>query len=124
MTPFSSCSTDQLIQEAIHTRFASCTVLTIAHRLHTVMDSDRVMVLDAGRVVELGHPHVLLQQRSGHLYRLVEKTGEGSAKHLRYVAERSYHKRVMGQQPSEGELSAEQQLAEARLHIFRGNTTL
>lgn len=82
------------------------------------------MVLDAGRVVELGHPHVLLQQRSGHLSRLVEKTGEGSAKHLRYVAERSYHKRVMGQQPSEGELSVEQQLADARLHIFRGNTTL
>lgn len=99
-------------------------MLTIAHRLHTVMDSDRVMVLDAGRVVELGHPHVLLQQRSGHLYRLVEKTGDGSAKHLRYVAERSYHKRVLGRQPSESELSVEQQMSEARLNLFRGNSTL
>lgn len=85
------------------------------------MDSDRVMVLDAGRVVELGHPHVLLQQRSGHLYRLVEKTGD-SAQHLRYVAERSYNKRVMGQQSSEGELSAEQLLS--RLRLLKGENTL
>ncbi|ALC47145.1 CG10505, partial [Drosophila busckii] len=87
--------TDQLIQEAIHTKFANCTVVTIAHRLHTVMDSDRVLVLDAGRVVELGHPHQLLQQRAGYLHRFVEKTGASSAKHLRHVAEQSYHKRVL-----------------------------
>ncbi len=40
--------TDQRIQQCIRQRFSDCTVLVIAHRLHTIMHSDRVMVLDAG----------------------------------------------------------------------------
>lgn len=43
--------TDELIQQTIRTKFAECTVLTIAHRLHTIMDSDRVMVLQAGQLM-------------------------------------------------------------------------
>ncbi|KAH8258053.1 hypothetical protein KR038_005111 [Drosophila bunnanda] len=93
--------TDNLIQEAIHTKFAHCTVLTIAHRLHTVMDNDRVMVVDMGRVVELGHPHELLHNRHGFLHRFVEKTGVGTAQHLRYLAEQSYRKRVLGKKTEE-----------------------
>ncbi|KAI6234867.1 hypothetical protein M3Y99_00750200 [Aphelenchoides fujianensis] len=44
--------TDRLIQETIRTSFSSCTILTIAHRLHTIMDYDKVLVMDAGRVRE------------------------------------------------------------------------
>ncbi|CAI5775246.1 canalicular multispecific organic anion transporter 1 [Podarcis lilfordi] len=56
--------TDYLIQETIRSEFADCTVLTIAHRLHTIMDSHRVMVLQAGRIVEFDSPDHLLKQQS------------------------------------------------------------
>jgi ABC-type multidrug transport system fused ATPase/permease subunit len=54
--------TDQLIQETIRTVFKSCTVITVAHRLNTIMDSDRVLVLDGGRVAEFDAPSVLLER--------------------------------------------------------------
>uniref|UniRef100_A0A8B9BL29 ABC-type glutathione-S-conjugate transporter n=1 Tax=Anser brachyrhynchus TaxID=132585 RepID=A0A8B9BL29_9AVES len=55
--------TDHLIQTTIRSAFADCTVLTIAHRLHTIMDSNRVMVMQAGRIVEYDSPEELLQKQ-------------------------------------------------------------
>jgi ABC-type multidrug transport system fused ATPase/permease subunit len=55
--------TDSFIQGVIRDKFADCTVLTIAHRLHTVMDSDYVLVMDGGRTAEFEKPHTLLQVR-------------------------------------------------------------
>uniref|UniRef100_A0A8C0F3X1 Canalicular multispecific organic anion transporter 1 n=1 Tax=Bubo bubo TaxID=30461 RepID=A0A8C0F3X1_BUBBB len=55
--------TDNLIQTTIRSEFADCTVLTIAHRLHTIMDSNRVMVLQAGRIVEYDSPEELLKKQ-------------------------------------------------------------
>ncbi|NXJ21322.1 MRP2 protein, partial [Dicrurus megarhynchus] len=55
--------TDHLIQTTIRREFADCTVLTIAHRLHTIMDSNRVMVLQAGRIVEFDSPEELLMKQ-------------------------------------------------------------
>ncbi|XP_015722689.1 canalicular multispecific organic anion transporter 1 isoform X1 [Coturnix japonica] len=56
--------TDHLIQTTIRSAFANCTVLTIAHRLHTIMDSNRVMVMHAGKIVEFDSPEKLLQKQS------------------------------------------------------------
>ncbi|XP_053685764.1 probable multidrug resistance-associated protein lethal(2)03659 [Sabethes cyaneus] len=85
--------TDKLIQRTIRDQFSGCTVLTIAHRLHTVMDSDRVLVMDAGRAVEFGHPHELLRQSKGFLRSLVNQTGEATAAQLTAVAEKNFRKR-------------------------------
>nr|CAD7428321.1 unnamed protein product [Timema monikensis] len=60
--------TDNLIQETIRREFADSTVLTIAHRLNTILDSDRVIVLDKGRVVEFNSPEVLLQDNRSVFY--------------------------------------------------------
>ncbi|XP_055678742.1 ATP-binding cassette sub-family C member 4-like [Lutzomyia longipalpis] len=84
--------TDRLIQTTIRTRFAHCTVLTIAHRLHTVMDSDRVLVVDAGRVVEFGAPHELLQRSGGHLKALVDQTGPATSTLLAQIAEETFNR--------------------------------
>lgn len=55
--------TDDLIQSTIRTQFEDCTVLTIAHRLNTIMDYMRVIVLDKGEILEYGSPSELLQRR-------------------------------------------------------------
>ncbi|KAJ1889325.1 hypothetical protein LPJ81_006158, partial [Coemansia sp. IMI 209127] len=48
--------TDQRMQELIRSEFEDCTVLTIAHRLETIMNSDRIIVMDSGRIAEIGSP--------------------------------------------------------------------
>ena len=52
---------DQLMQKIIREEFSQHTILTVAHRLETIMDADRVVVMDEGRVVEIGEPSKLLQ---------------------------------------------------------------
>ena len=59
-------ASDALIQETVRAAFAECTVLTIAHRLHSILDSDRILVLEDGRVKEFDTPENLLQVRPCH----------------------------------------------------------
>jgi len=60
----------------IRENFASATILTIAHRLNTIMDSDRVLVLDDGRVVEFDSPSALLAKQDGVFKSMVDKSKE------------------------------------------------
>uniref|UniRef100_A0A8C5FNE8 Multidrug resistance-associated protein 4-like n=1 Tax=Gadus morhua TaxID=8049 RepID=A0A8C5FNE8_GADMO len=78
--------TDSLIQETIREKFDDCTVLTIAHRLNTIIHCDRILVLEAGRIREFDEPHVLLQDRHGVLYQMVEQTGPVEAASLHHTA--------------------------------------
>ncbi|KAH9643580.1 hypothetical protein HF086_011361 [Spodoptera exigua] len=78
--------TDLLIQTAIRLHFNNCTVLTIAHRLNTIIDSDKILVLDAGRLMEFDHPHVLLQNKKGYFRKMVSETGPSMASHLHKLA--------------------------------------
>eukprot|EP01116_Phalansterium_solitarium_P010898 TRINITY_DN263_c0_g2_i2.p1 TRINITY_DN263_c0_g2~~TRINITY_DN263_c0_g2_i2.p1 ORF type:complete len:1470 (+),score=645.31 TRINITY_DN263_c0_g2_i2:96-4505(+) len=67
--------TDALIQKTIREQFASTTVLTIAHRLNTIMDYDRILVLDRGLVGELDAPQTLLKDPNSMFSKLVNKSG-------------------------------------------------
>lgn len=63
--------TDRLIQQTIRSAFRSATVLTIAHRLETIMDSDRVMVMSNGQLVEFDTPARLLENSVSQFSQLV-----------------------------------------------------
>lgn len=79
-------ATDSLIQETIRINFAHATVLTIAHRLETIVDSDRIMLLSDGRVAEFDSPHRLLSDSSSHFHRLVAQGGEANLNRLQTLA--------------------------------------
>ncbi|XP_019299622.2 ATP-binding cassette sub-family C member 4 isoform X3 [Panthera pardus] len=85
--------TDELIQKKIREKFAQCTVLTIAHRLNTIIDSDKIMVLDSGRLKEYDEPYVLLQNEESLFYKMVQQLGQAEAAALIETAKQVYFKR-------------------------------
>ncbi|KAF9120403.1 hypothetical protein BGW39_011397 [Mortierella sp. 14UC] len=69
--------TDELIQKTIREEFKDRTLLTIAHRIKTVMDSDKILVLDQGRVMEFDSPQALLGRKDESMFfRLALQAGE------------------------------------------------
>ncbi|CAN8003965.1 unnamed protein product [Ixodes hexagonus] len=67
--------TDLLVQKTLREVMSDCTVLTVAHRLHTVLTSDRVVVMDQGRVVEVGSPAELLADATSLFYAMAREAG-------------------------------------------------
>ncbi|KAL7292212.1 hypothetical protein TKK_0014165 [Trichogramma kaykai] len=86
--------TDALIQTTIRTKFANCTVLTVAHRLNTIIDSDKVMVMDKGHLIEFDHPYTLLQNESSLFRALVAETGDAMFEQLYQMAQKAYEDKV------------------------------
>jgi len=85
--------TDHFIQSCIKTKFAETTVITIAHRLNTIADYDKVIVMDRGRIVEMGAPYDLLV-KGGLFSEMVEHTGR-NAEAIRKLARESFEKRKL-----------------------------
>ncbi|KAM6939603.1 ATP-binding cassette sub-family C member 10 [Xenentodon cancila] len=75
--------TDKLLQQTIRDKFHDKTVLTIAHRINTIMDCDRVLVMHAGKVLEFDTPAALCQSENSVFHRLVGELGDGNAPETR-----------------------------------------
>ncbi|XP_040061756.2 multidrug resistance-associated protein 1-like [Ixodes scapularis] len=67
--------TDLLVQQTLRDLMSGCTVLTIAHRLDTVLNSDRIVVLDQGRVIEVGSPAALLADSKSSFHAMAREAG-------------------------------------------------
>ena len=76
-------STDELIQATIRTVFKEHTILTIAHRINTVLDSTRILVMDEGEVCEFDTPSRLLADGGSLFSSMVDSYGEEQSKILR-----------------------------------------
>ena len=75
--------TDALVQQTVRSALSDATLLTIAHRLNTIIDYDKVAVLSAGCIAEHDTPHALLVQDGSLFGALVDATGPESAAELR-----------------------------------------
>ncbi|CAF1503858.1 unnamed protein product [Didymodactylos carnosus] len=90
--------TDYLIQQALRKKFKNYTVLTIAHRLRTVIDNDRILVLSNGQVIDFDHPYILLSNSNSYFYEMVQQTQKSEIHHLMKQAKKYYKKKDVQQQ--------------------------
>uniref|UniRef100_A0A2C9JNJ0 Uncharacterized protein n=1 Tax=Biomphalaria glabrata TaxID=6526 RepID=A0A2C9JNJ0_BIOGL len=117
--------TDDIIQRIIRARFRDSTVLTIAHRLYTVMDCDRIMVLKDGELVEFDSPYNLLQNNDGVFTKMVLSLGKNQSKQLYALAELSQHQRTSASlQLHRAMLLATEQLAQSTEDLSAGHAAL
>lgn len=79
-------ATDSCVQRVVRRDFRSATVITIAHRLHTVVDYDRIIVMDGGKIVEAGTPRKLLETEGGFLWKMASALGIQAQGELRSLA--------------------------------------
>lgn len=82
---------DALIQQTIREEFSNSTILTIAHRLRSIIDYDKILVMDAGKVVEYDDPYVLIANKESLFYSMCDNSGELDV--LTKLAKESYVKK-------------------------------
>ncbi|KAJ3321210.1 Canalicular multispecific organic anion transporter 2 [Boothiomyces sp. JEL0866] len=86
---------DQLIQKAIKEHFSETTIISIAHRLNTIAEFDRVLVLDAGELKEFDSPHILLNTPGSIFADLAEASGTANAQLIRELASGTANARLI-----------------------------
>ncbi|KAL9658224.1 hypothetical protein ABK040_012483 [Willaertia magna] len=82
-TAYVDSKSDELVQRTIREEFKDSTIIMVAHRLDTIIDADRIVVLDSGELVEIGKPMELLKNENGYFYKLVKETGKNYSLYLR-----------------------------------------
>jgi ABC-type multidrug transport system fused ATPase/permease subunit len=82
-------ATDERMQEIVRNEFAKLTTITIAHRLDTIIDSDRILVMDKGRMVEFDSPAALLANRSSLFFSIASSLGDEQLANLTLRAQTS-----------------------------------
>ncbi|CAL6071291.1 Xenobiotic-transporting_ATPase / Multidrug resistance-associated protein [Hexamita inflata] len=87
---------DQLIQQTIRSAFSEVTVLSIAHRLDTIIDFDRIIVMDKGNIAEFDTPANLVR-KEGVFFELVNKTGAETSEKLKKAAFQAERQRQAGE---------------------------
>lgn len=68
--------TDAKIQMTVRSEFSHGTIITVAHRLKTVIDYDRILVLDNGKIAQNGSPYELIQENNGIFHQMCKESGE------------------------------------------------
>ena len=87
-------ATDSFIQAIIKEQFRDTTVITIAHRLNTIADYDKIIVMQKGRILEMGAPYELIL-RQGAIAEMVSHTGK-NAPLITSKAKASFEKKIKG----------------------------
>jgi len=101
--------TDALIQQTIDREFSHCTRLTIAHRLNTIINSDRILVMDNGVCAEFDTPAKLLENENSIFSSLINETGAANARVLKAMAQKkSLSSLDLLENEEKGEIKSEQ----------------
>lgn len=80
-----------MIQRTIREKFKDSTLITVAHRLNTVIDSDRVLVMDAGVAIEYDEPYILLQNKDSLFRDMVVALGPQEFERLQSIAKDKFN---------------------------------
>ncbi|EFC39720.1 predicted protein [Naegleria gruberi] len=85
-TAFVDHQADALVQKIVREEFKHATIITVAHRLDTIIDSDKIIVMEFGEILEVGSPKELLKQEDSNFYKLVKETGKNYSSFLKQQA--------------------------------------
>ncbi|EDV26685.1 uncharacterized protein TRIADDRAFT_22415, partial [Trichoplax adhaerens] len=114
-------NTDEFIQKSIKTKFQHSTVITIAHRLNTVIECDRIMLFRDGRLVEFDHPFALLQNMNSEFAKMVMSIGTTEFTRLMGVAMKN---RIRSKSVAHNIMQTQDRnTSNAAIRIFQNNDT-